>query len=336
MTPFSFTSGRKDGGSSFYPGQAKEYLKEFVERYPKSKEVVERIKQKVGDDAKAAEYISEVVEKKFKKALAPGGPQYAGTPDSLTGGSVLMAESAENSERKKLKKKKKKDKFEVHKGGPGSGKPKTGEKDSFMQAHHNVSASVHKTTARKLQAKINQLDPKNYSIKINELKRKQKLHQEAAELKKSEEVGAPMEDVAAIETVDITQEANMNVQDSINDKTVQMVKNKTQLEMGVEVEKEHSETIKEVIKDAKTDKLKPLGYYLKGIAKDHIAEIRDYYTRLKTIESDVKKGKNIDPFIDWFMKNNPNADEGGLKNLAVQLGIGFDELKKKINSKKLV
>lgn len=51
--------------------------------------------------------------------------------------------------------------------------------------------------------------------------------------------------------------------------------NQNELKMGIEIEKEHTPSEKEA----------------KRIALDHLAEIPDYYTRLKKMEKDYKNGK---------------------------------------------
>jgi hypothetical protein len=61
-----------------------------------------------------------------------------------------------------------------------------------------------------------------------------------------------------------------------------------QLEMGRVVEKEHTATLEELISDAENGQLKPLEYYIEGIAEDHIEEIGNYYTLLKEMEDKAK------------------------------------------------
>jgi uncharacterized Zn finger protein (UPF0148 family) len=65
------------------------------------------------------------------------------------------------------------------------------------------------------------------------------------------------------------------------------VSRKNQIKMGIEVEAEHIKTLTRVIKDAKSGKLKPFTYYQGRIAKDHLKEIKDYYTRLHKLEKDA-------------------------------------------------
>ena len=63
----------------------------------------------------------------------------------------------------------------------------------------------------------------------------------------------------------------------------------SQLQMGIRVEGEHRDVyafIRETLK--KTGKLPPFEEVAKGIAKDHLAEISDYYTRLKKMEANTK------------------------------------------------
>jgi hypothetical protein len=55
---------------------------------------------------------------------------------------------------------------------------------------------------------------------------------------------------------------------------------KSELEMGIEVEKEHADTIKKV----KEDPSIPDEVIFKMISQDHLSELKDYYTRLKKME----------------------------------------------------
>lgn len=59
--------------------------------------------------------------------------------------------------------------------------------------------------------------------------------------------------------------------------------NKKQLKMGMEVEKEHGSKFKGL--DVTKDKKKPTA----KIAKAHLTEIPDYYTRLNKMEDKAKK-----------------------------------------------
>lgn len=60
-----------------------------------------------------------------------------------------------------------------------------------------------------------------------------------------------------------------------------------QVEMGVEVESEHVNTFIQIIEDARAGKLKPLEFYQKMVAEEHIEEVKDYYTRLEQMESEA-------------------------------------------------
>ncbi len=62
---------------------------------------------------------------------------------------------------------------------------------------------------------------------------------------------------------------------------------KKQLEMGIKVEQEHVKHSKSLSKKEKDD-------LARDIAMDHLAEISDYYTRLKKMEEEAKKDKNVD------------------------------------------
>lgn len=62
--------------------------------------------------------------------------------------------------------------------------------------------------------------------------------------------------------------------------------NKKQLKMGMKVEKEHGSEFKGL--NVTKDKKKPTA----KIAKAHLTEIPDYYTRLAKMEKKAKKTKN--------------------------------------------
>jgi len=64
-----------------------------------------------------------------------------------------------------------------------------------------------------------------------------------------------------------------------------------QLRLGEEVEKEHSETIKQIISDVRAGVRKPIREYFKDIAEDHLKEISDYYNRLCEMEEQAKVEK---------------------------------------------
>lgn len=83
--------------------------------------------------------------------------------------------------------------------------------------------------------------------------------------------------------------------------------NPNQLSIGTEIEKEHNNTLKGVINDAKKGNTKPLKSYYRNIAKDHLKEIDNYYTGLSKMEKEYKKanGGNL-PLYDfgsWLGKN---------------------------------
>jgi len=87
---------------------------------------------------------------------------------------------------------------------------------------------------------------------------------------------------------------------------------KEQIKMGKEVEKEHLPTLKDMKKDCDAGKLKPLEHYVKGIAKDHLKEFSDYYTRLtkmeKEAEASVKKSfGNDEGMEDWVKSREVNV-----------------------------
>ena len=63
----------------------------------------------------------------------------------------------------------------------------------------------------------------------------------------------------------------------------------SQVKMGIKVESEHKDTIKQIIDDVKADKVKSFKEYFKNIAEDHIDELKDYYTRLIAMEDKAKE-----------------------------------------------
>lgn len=65
----------------------------------------------------------------------------------------------------------------------------------------------------------------------------------------------------------------------------------SQLELGTKIEMEHVETIKKIIKDIKSKKQKLPKEYAKEIAKDHLKELKDYYSRLQEMEKQGKETK---------------------------------------------
>lgn len=64
---------------------------------------------------------------------------------------------------------------------------------------------------------------------------------------------------------------------------------KKELEIGTKIEKEHQGTIKKIIQDVKSGQVKPFEEYFKNIAKEHIKEFKDYYTRLVKMENEARK-----------------------------------------------
>jgi len=71
-----------------------------------------------------------------------------------------------------------------------------------------------------------------------------------------------------------------------------------QLEMGIKVELEHKDTIKKFRKNSEmTDR-----EVAEMIAKDHLAEKKDYYTALKAMESKASLLKESS-FASWWMDN---------------------------------
>lgn len=64
-----------------------------------------------------------------------------------------------------------------------------------------------------------------------------------------------------------------------------------QLAIGKEIEKEHKETIEQIVKDVKAGTVKPFEHYFQDIAEDHLEEYKDYYTRLVNMEKEADKAK---------------------------------------------
>jgi len=69
-----------------------------------------------------------------------------------------------------------------------------------------------------------------------------------------------------------------------------------QLDLGMEIEKEHKETLLQIIEDAKRGILKPLREYFKEISKDHLDEIGKYYSLLTKMEKDHEKESFNTPY----------------------------------------
>ena len=117
-----------------------------------------------------------------------------------------------------------------------------------------------------------------------------------------------------------------------------------ELKIGKKIEQEHSATIKQIIKDAKSGQLKPLEHYFEGISKDHLKEIKDYYTRLLKMEKEAKKSfyietdkllKSKDSMKEKlisFFKKNPNPSDDKVHEFAEQNGIEPDDLEEIIYS----
>lgn len=107
-----------------------------------------------------------------------------------------------------------------------------------------------------------------------------------------------------------------------------------ELDMGRQVEMEHKATIEYLRKNPNA----PLEKVVEMIARDHLKEIPDYYTRLKKMEAEGKSGKTAkvgqaDPIqkklMDFF-KANPNPPDSKVHKLAEQLKLPPDQLESKI------
>jgi len=121
---------------------------------------------------------------------------------------------------------------------------------------------------------------------------------------------------------------------------------KESLDIGLDIEKEHAETIKELIEDVKNGKIKPFSYYFKNIAKDHIDEYKKYYNKkiglprmeeelkekeVKKSEFDLQKApkvfshfeessKSKENFVKDLNKNPQQKDEKATKTYPIKHG----------------
>lgn len=64
-----------------------------------------------------------------------------------------------------------------------------------------------------------------------------------------------------------------------------------EIEKGTKEEHEHDAVFKKIASDSKAGKLKPLSEYTKMLAEEHVAKIKDYYTRLDKMEKEAKKNE---------------------------------------------
>jgi hypothetical protein len=112
----------------------------------------------------------------------------------------------------------------------------------------------------------------------------------------------------------------------------------SEIGMGRKVEWEHVATINYLRQNPEA----PIEKVVEMIAKDHLKEIPDYYTRLKKMEDEGKaakkrKGSVIqaqeDPIhtkLVEFFKANPNPDDDKIHQLAAQLKMSPHDLETKI------
>jgi len=94
------------------------------------------------------------------------------------------------------------------------------------------------------------------------------------------------------------------------------VANQDELEMGKQVEKEHSDTISGLIKELKPelkseDVNKIIDTTVEKIASDHLKELPNYYTLLKAMESTAKSSKG-----EKGLSTESKASGMGSSNLA--------------------
>jgi hypothetical protein len=62
----------------------------------------------------------------------------------------------------------------------------------------------------------------------------------------------------------------------------------TEFQKGLKVEREHAQTLLDLIRDVRAGQVKPMEYYFGRISADHLKEIEDYYTRLLAMEEQAK------------------------------------------------
>jgi hypothetical protein len=86
----------------------------------------------------------------------------------------------------------------------------------------------------------------------------------------------------------------------------------SEIKQGTKHEAEHLKTMKQIAADSKSGKLKPWKEYQKGIAKEHLKEISDYYTRLSNMEKEAKgmqkavNSMGLDMMKAWKPETNPH------------------------------
>ena len=86
-----------------------------------------------------------------------------------------------------------------------------------------------------------------------------------------------------------------------------------ELQKGTKHEKEHIETFKQLIKDVKAGKVKPMEHYQKLTAKDHIKEHANYYTELSKMEKKLEK-KEAEETVDLSVLHSYNPKENESRN----------------------
>jgi hypothetical protein len=89
-----------------------------------------------------------------------------------------------------------------------------------------------------------------------------------------------------------------------------------EIEMGKEVEKEHTPDVKAT----------------KEIAKDHLKEIPDYYTRLDKMEKGAKSEKCLKKRLASFFMDNPNPQDDLVHKFAEKHGMKPDVVETAIYS----
>ena len=150
----------------------------------------------------------------------------------------------------------------------------------------------------KLLKAFKKITPVLPSVKMNGLSSPKvgdspKLPGLAAQSKKN-----PVKVIEQIKNKDIKDQKMKEAQSNlkINKSTGQWSLDKSEqseIDKGTKEEREHLGTLKQIAEDAKSNKLKPMDHYLKNIAKEHISKIKDYYSRLERMESEVNKVESL-------------------------------------------
>lgn len=81
----------------------------------------------------------------------------------------------------------------------------------------------------------------------------------------------------------------MKHKDLIQNEFAKLAADSKELEMGKKVEKEHKNTVDKIRSSVKDNKITMTDEEIfESIAKDHLSELSDYYTRLQAMEKEAK------------------------------------------------